>query len=115
MSKFRTQFKELTPSKGEIPKGLSLTIPDQTLPLKQIIKNHVRGLPTKVTNLKGSYFNTYIPPINDLNDITDFKNANAAIQLDLEQAIKEAKEEQAQIQKEAAKKAKEDNNPLPKE
>jgi len=115
MSKFRTQFKELAPSKRETPKGLSLTIPDQTIPLKQIIKNHVRGLPTKVTNLKGSYFNTYIPPINDLNDIEDFKNSNAAIQLDLEQAIKEAKQEQEALEKEAEQKAKEDNNPLQKE
>lgn len=73
----------------------SLTVPDQTLSIRTILDRHRRGVPTGTTTREGFYTgNTEVPQIQDINDIEEFKQANKARQLDLEEVIKDIKEEE---------------------
>lgn len=89
MPKFRTQFDgSALKAKREKNPFPSLTVPDQSMSIKEMISRHSRGLPIKgVSGLTGydtvtgedSDFDDWMPDFRtlDLADIEEMKNLNA--------------------------------------
>ena len=74
--KIRTQFdKEYKGVKGEVFKEKSLTIPDQTLTVRQLFLNHTRGIKSEVYQPEKMYFDFEIPQLDDLTSMQEWKNA----------------------------------------
>jgi len=60
-------------AKGETNNKPSLTVPDLTLTIKQLLTNHSRGIPSNVAYNEPMYFNQEIPIIDDIVDIQTFR------------------------------------------
>lgn len=91
--KIRRQFNEqYKGSQGE-PKSEkpSKTQPDMTISIKQLLLNHVRGIPSNVGIREDGYYETEIPVITDLNDYAEHK----ARLMDQAAELKRAMDEEA--------------------
>lgn len=72
---FRRQFNpNLPPAKGEINTLPSVTVPDQSLTIKQLLLNHSRGIHSDIADNQGEYFeDEEIRTYYDMNDIAEHK------------------------------------------
>ena len=91
--RLRKQFSE-TPYTFpmEMNKKPSLTVPDLTLTIKQLLNNHSRGITSDVGHNEPMYFDTEIPIIDDITDIFAFRNDLKAREKALSSKIKEENE-----------------------
>jgi len=90
----RKQFQE-KPYKpnGEINNSPSLTVPDQTLGIKDLLRNHTRGISSNVKIYEGEYYDTEIPIIDDLTDLDAFRQDLKRRETALKAKIKEEHDE----------------------
>ncbi|AXL14935.1 hypothetical protein [Microviridae sp.] len=86
--RIRKQFQQPFEMKGQTNNSPSLTVPDQTLGIKELLNNHTRGISSNVKMYEGEYFDTEIPIINDLTDLDDYRADLKARQIALENHIK---------------------------
>lgn len=56
---------------GEINTGKSMTVPDQAIPIKKLLENHTRGIPSNVTHYEPLYFEGEVPDM--AQDISEIK------------------------------------------
>lgn len=115
---FRRQFNEkYKPSKGETNNGKSMTQPDMSLTVAQLMQGHT-------TNVnQGEYFDHPIPTIDDLTDLVNHRNDlndtlkameaeieenNIKVKAEKEEAAKALKIAKAAELKQAIKDAKKD-------
>ena len=88
--RLRKQFME-TPLEfpGEINDQPSLTVPDMSLTVKELLYNHTRGIQSDVHHNEALYFDTEIPIIDDITDIDafrkDLKEREKALSLKIKQ------------------------------
>lgn len=96
MTKIRTQFSGVKHNSSGYDKdmGVTKTLPDQSLTIRELLEKHSRGVALGVSEVKGEYFDTEVPRYDDLTDMLDHKKA-----LD-----KQRKDLMAQIKKEKAEK-----------
>lgn len=106
VTKFKTQFtKGYKGSAGESNFGVSQTVPDQTIPLRKLLDNHSRGIPSPgATMYEPQYFNTEVPRMDmDINELQEMRlnleEEERAIkqQIEAEKAAKEAAREQKKL------------------
>lgn len=92
--RIRKQFSE-TPYtfKGETNTKPSLTVPDLTLTIKQLLTNHSRGISSDVGHNEPMYFDTEIPIINDITDLDAFRQDIKAREKALSLKIKQENEQ----------------------
>ncbi len=88
MRKLRKQFNYYD-MPGETNNSPSLTVPDQTLGIKELLNNHTRGISSNVKMYEGQYFDTEIPQIDDLTDLDAFREDIKARETALKAKIKE--------------------------
>ena len=88
MRKLRKQFNYYD-MPGETNNSPSLTVPDQTLGIKELLNNHTRGISSNVKMYEGQYFDTEIPQIDDLTDLDAFREDIKAREKALKAKIKE--------------------------
>lgn len=69
-------------------KGKSMTVPDQTLSVKQLLQNHTRGLPTGATNYEGIYTgDTVAPNFGDMVDRDEWMEKQAARKAEVQEEV----------------------------
>ncbi len=99
--KFQIQFDfDYKGNKGKEVNPESNTQPEMTLTVRQLLVNHTRGIDSKTQVKTPLYFDMEIPTINDITDVTEYRQA---LQERLEATEKFIKEERAQIAEEKAK------------
>lgn len=77
--RFKTHFNSL-PDPGEVPTGPSLTVPDQSMSIKEILQRYARGLSTEDRERVPFYDGEeFVPDIKklDLADIQELKEQTA--------------------------------------
>lgn len=91
--RLRKQFSE-TPYNfpKEINTKPSLTVPDLTLTIKQLLTNHSRGITSDVGHNEPMYFDSEIPIIDDITDLVAFRNDLKLREKALSAKIKEENE-----------------------
>lgn len=82
------------PYKGEFNHQPSLTIPDQTLPLRELIDRFTRGLP--VTTFKPVYDEDNSLPDPRKMDIAEYNEMRKNVTLELQRLTNEQKERELQ-------------------
>tara|TARA_Y100000588_G_C14266656_1_gene930238 strand:+ start:503 stop:898 length:396 start_codon:yes stop_codon:yes gene_type:complete len=94
MTKIRTQFsKEKHNSSGyDKDMGKTMTLPDQSLTIRELLEKHSRGVALGVPEVQGEYFDTEVPRYDDL---TDMLNHKKALQEQQKELMKQIKKEQA--------------------
>lgn len=96
---FRTQFNpHYNGAEGEKNNGAIHTVPDQSLSILTLLKNHTRGLYSDVHVHDPQYFETEIPVINDLIDAMEYKE-------DLDERKEQLKQQAIELINEKKKKA----------
>ncbi len=99
----RTQFnKNYLGEKGEINTGEKITVPDQSLSIRELYSNHSRGLPSTISELKGEYFDGDVPDIQDLNDINTYREQFKQHEKEVNEKKKLLKQETDKRNKKAA-------------
>jgi len=86
--RIRKQFQDPYYMPGETNNSPSLTVPDQTLGIKELLLNHTRGISSNVKMYEGQYFDTEIPIIDDLTDLDAFREDIKAREIALKAKIK---------------------------
>ncbi|AXL15641.1 hypothetical protein [Microviridae sp.] len=111
--RLRKQF-QTTPLqfKGEINDQPSLTVPDLTLTIKQLLVNHSRGIQSDVSHNEPMYFDTEIPIIDDITDLDAFRQDLKAREKALSLKIKQENDKHLADQ---AKKLQDHQNALKEE
>lgn len=116
---FKRQFNpQYKGDKGSINKQPSQTVPDMSLTVKTLLKNHSRGIHSDIKHYTPEYFDTEIPVLDDLTDVAQYKEDLNNQKKDLHnQIIKEAKDKKQSIldKKAAAIEDLKKAAPLPKE
>lgn len=90
---------------------ISLTIPDQTKTIKELLANHSRGIPSGVSELQGEYFDEPIPVFSDITEIVEYKrqlmerNKEVTALIRKEKKILQDKLKQVPVENEAVKTA----------
>lgn len=75
MGKFARQFtKSYKGTPGEKNTKPSLTVPDMSLSLRQLMENHTRGIKSDVADNQGEFFDTEIPKFDDITEMVEYKN-----------------------------------------
>lgn len=91
----RTQFNpNYNGCQGSIPSPEQRTVPDMSLTIKELVRNHTRGISVDINQPEPVFFEDPIPTIQDLTDLDalrDVLNERAKETLDL----KEKSEQQA--------------------
>lgn len=114
-TRFRTHYDpkppKLVPNTGE-----SMTQPDMSLTVRQIMQNHTRGHGLGVSQREGIYSESEIPVFDDLTDmqthLDHLKEQEEILTREIAQEKKKA-QEKAKAEKEASKAEKnEDDSPL---
>lgn len=72
--------------------GKSMTLPDQSLTIKELLEKHSRGVALGVPHVKGEYFDTEVPRYDDLTDMLNHKKALEEQKKELNTLIKKEKE-----------------------
>lgn len=111
MQRIRKQFEiNRPPSLGEINNQPSCTIPDMTLTILELLKNHTRGEYSDVAHNEGIYSETEIPVFDDMTDrdnyIESLKTRKNDLEHDIKQELLEKKQKQLKLDKEAAERLK---------
>jgi hypothetical protein len=83
---FQSQPYEMLGEENTMP---SLTVPDQTLGIKELLINHSRGISSNVKNYEGEYYDTEIPIIDDLTDLEYYRQDIKRREIALKAKIKE--------------------------
>jgi len=87
--KFLTQFDETYQGHPGITiEGVSMTIPDMTLTIKELLINHTRGISSDIPELEGHYFDTEIPVLEDLTDLENYREQLKQREKELTERIK---------------------------
>lgn len=86
--RIRKQFQSDYYMPGQTNNSPSLTVPDQTLGIKELLNNHTRGISSNVKLYEGQYFETEIPVIDDLTDLEAFRADLKAREIALNTKIK---------------------------
>lgn len=103
--RFRTQFTtSYKGEKGELNTQDSVTVPDDSLSVRQLLINHTRGLATTTSQRQGVYTEDMVAPI--YKDITEVQEDQKNIADNLKKAEKDAEEEI--IKNKASREAKEE-------
>lgn len=99
---FRRQFNpNYEPYPGETSDLPSETVPDQSLTIAELLKNHVRGISSDVQNNEGQFFDTEIPVFHDLTEEVEYKEQLAdAIKEQNKKTDAKTKAYQEQLEKE---------------
>lgn len=93
---FRRQFDpKKTKTIGQTFTKPSLTIPDMSIGVKQLLLNHTRGINNAVHHNEGIYSEQEIPIFDDITDKIAYLEDLKQQQLELEQVIKTEKTEKA--------------------
>lgn len=93
----RTQF-QINENSTYIVDKETLTVPDQTLTIKELLDRHSRGLPLGVTQQKGEYFDVEIPNFQDLTEMIEWKKGLMETNKELNSLIREQqKKEQSDL------------------
>jgi hypothetical protein len=88
-SKIKKQFQNTPPtSKGETNNSPSMTVPDMTLTVKQLLHNHSRGIHSEVSHNEPMYFDSEIPIIDDITDLIAYREDLKAREKALKAKIK---------------------------
>ena len=90
---FYTQFTNTPNYTGKKMSDELLTIPDQTLTIRNLLDNHTRGIPLGVNTRVGEYFDTEIPRFDDLTDMLEYKRQLMDKNKEINKLIKEEKKE----------------------
>lgn len=95
MTKIRTQFSgEIYNSSGyKKDMGKTMTLPDQSLTIRELLEKHSRGVALGVPQVKGEYFDIEVPRYDDLTDMLNHKKALDQQRKDLLAQIKKEKAE----------------------
>lgn len=95
MTTIRTQFSGVKHNSSGYDKdmGKTMTLPDQSLTIRQLLEKHSRGVALGVNEVKGEYFDTEVPRYDDLTDMLDHKKALDQQRKDLMAQIKKEKAE----------------------
>ena len=109
--RFRRQFTPNYKAAG----GLSLdpnsiTVPDMSLTVAELLKNHSRGMHSPINSEQGEYFDTEIPRFDDIVEEQEYKEKLAEI---IKNTAKKIKDDKEKKQKEAADLLNQQNNPAP--
>ena len=72
--------------------GKFMTLPDQSLTIRELLEKHSRGVALGVPEVKGEYFDTEVPRYDDL---TDMLNHKKALEEQKKELMKQIKKEQA--------------------
>ncbi len=67
----------------------SMTVPDMSLTVKQLLHNHTRGIHSDVSHNEPMYFDSEIPIIDDITDLIEFRKDLKAREKALKLKIKE--------------------------
>lgn len=98
----KTQFNpDYNGSNGKEMDPVSLTQPDQTLTIRDLLDRHSKGLALGVNNNRGEYFDTEVPRFQDLTDMLEYKQQLMERKKDLEKQIRKEKAKQKKEEKEA--------------
>lgn len=74
--KIRVQFDIDVPVyKGFKDEGTSMTVPDQSITVRQLLENHTRGVGNDVKIHQPLYFETELPVLRDITDVAVYKAA----------------------------------------
>lgn len=93
----RTQFQNNEFKTYEVDKE-TITVPDQTLTIKELLDRHSRGLPLGVTQQQGQYFDVEIPQFQDLTEMIDWKKGLMETNKELNALIRQQqKKEQSDL------------------
>lgn len=87
--KFRRNFQEKEKLPGEVNHEPSMTVPDQTISMKKLIENHVRGIPSDVRMYQGQYLGIEIPKITDLTDLAAYREQLEEYKQQIQERIRE--------------------------
>ena len=103
MSRFRTHFDPKPPVLPKYDKE-SLTQPDMSLTVRQIMNNHTRGHGLGVKTREGIYSESEIPVFEDISDMQNhleyLKEQEEILQREIKEEQKKAKEaEKAKIER----------------
>lgn len=73
--KLRKQFmkKKWNSSGFKKDMGVSLTLPDQNLTIRELLDRHSRGVPLGAIDRQGEYFDTDVPRFSDLTEMLEYK------------------------------------------
>lgn len=83
---------------GVIIPGKSCTVPDQSLSLETLLKNHTRGIPSNTQMQEPIYTEGEVPNMHmDLNELADLRYNNAKKAKELEQKAKDEIEEAKEL------------------
>ena len=82
-------------SPGQVFKGESKTQPNMAIPIRTLLKNHSRNLPSGVAMFEGQYFETEIPIFEDMMDVEEWKDelmeTQAALKEEIDKDVEAAK------------------------
>lgn len=81
------------PAIGEVNKGVSKTVPDQAMSIKEILERFASGRP--VPNFKGAYYEEDFPDLAglDFTELDDMKKANLESIENLTQKIRQRRDD----------------------
>lgn len=97
--KFRTQFTDYHGTKGEDVSQASITVPDMSLTIRELVYNHSRGIGIDVYQPAPQYFDREIPRINDLTDLEAFREENSELLKETTRLTKKVQEEEEKAAK----------------
>ena len=80
-----------TGTKTPVKDQTSITVPDQTLTVRELFQRHSKGMPLGTTELKGEYFDTEIPRFDDLTDMLRYKEELMSRNKEINRLIREEK------------------------
>lgn len=102
--KFVRQFqKDYIPDKGEYNDGKSNTVPDMSLSVKQLLRNHTRGIYSDVKHYEPHFFDTEIPHFDDITEKIEYMESLKEQEKEIIEKVKE--ENKAKIEARKLKKA----------
>ncbi len=104
---FKRQFNpNYIPEKGEVNTLPSLTRPDMSLTIHELMRNHTRGIQSDVHNNEPQYFDTEIKRFADITDEIAYKQELAEDIKEQEEIARSESSEKQKLRKEAQKKQK---------
>jgi len=88
LPKFRTQFGNTPKIKESWNNGISMTVPDQSMSIAEIMQRHVQGRPIPKSNNVHYTGNTVYPNISRKVDAADMAAANARFMIEQEREVR---------------------------
>ncbi len=104
---FQSKPYEMLGEENNMP---SLTVPDQSLGIKELLLNHTRGISSNVKIYEGEYYETEIPIIDDLTDLDFYRQDIKRREIALKAKIKEEHDEKVLQRQQEIKEAENASN-----